>query len=48
MVQTSISPQLLYPESDGKPMADNTIQYQWIVRLVTNLKQLLTGQTAFV
>lgn len=48
MVQTSISPQLLYPESDGRPMADNTIQYQWIVRLVTNLKQLLADQTAFV
>lgn len=33
MVQTPISPTLLYPESDGKPMADSTIQYRWIVRL---------------
>jgi hypothetical protein len=29
-------------------MADNTLQYRWIVRLVTNLKQLLQEQTAFV
>ena len=29
-------------------MADNTLQYRWIVRLVTNLKRLLTDQTAFV
>ena len=29
-------------------MADNTIQYRWIVRLVTNLKQLFKGQTAFI
>jgi Uma2 family endonuclease len=40
--------QTLYPDSDGKPMADNTTQYRWIVRLVTNLKQLLKDQTAFV
>ena len=28
---------LLYPESDGKPMADNTLQFQWIVRIQGNL-----------
>ncbi len=48
MVQTPIDPQVLYPDSDGKPMADNTIQYRWIVRLVANLKRLLQDQTAFV
>ncbi|MEM9002940.1 MAG: Uma2 family endonuclease [Cyanobacteria bacterium P01_F01_bin.86] len=48
MVQTPPLPQALYPDSDGKPMADNTLQYRWIVRLVTNLKQLLKDQTAFV
>ncbi|MGB0563775.1 MAG: Uma2 family endonuclease [Spirulinaceae cyanobacterium] len=48
MVQTPIAPQTLYPDSDGKPMADNTLQYQWIVRLVENLKHLLKDQTAFV
>lgn len=48
MVQTPIEPQLLYPDSDGKPMADNTVQYRWIVRLVTNLKHLFKEQTVFV
>jgi Uma2 family endonuclease len=51
MVQTPLPPLdiiNLYPESDGKPMADNTLQYQWIVRLVANLRQLFRGQTVFV
>jgi len=48
MVQTPIDPQILYPDSDGKPMAENTIQYRWIVRLVANLRHLLQNQTAFV
>ncbi len=38
----------LYPDSDGKPMAENTIQYNWIVRLVSNLRRLLKDQVAFV
>lgn len=49
MVQATSTPsQELYPDSDGKPMAENTVQYGWIVRLVTNLKQLLKDETAFV
>jgi Uma2 family endonuclease len=48
MVQTPFDSQTLYPDSDGKPMADNTVQYRWIVRIVGNLKRLLQGQTAFV
>ncbi|MET0099833.1 MAG: Uma2 family endonuclease, partial [Arthrospira platensis] len=39
MVQTPIPADILYPDSDGKPMAENTLQYRWIVRLVSNLKQ---------
>ena len=38
----------LYPDSDGKLMADNTLQYRWIVLLVSNLKHLFRGQTVFV
>jgi Uma2 family endonuclease len=38
----------LYPDPDGKPMAEDTIQYRWIVQLVTNLKRLLQDKTAFV
>ena len=26
-----------YPDSDGKPMADNTVQFQWIVTIQGNL-----------
>ncbi|PSB17960.1 hypothetical protein C7B61_15605 [filamentous cyanobacterium CCP1] len=48
MVQTPIDTDILYPDSDGKPIADNTIQYRWIVRLVINLKRLLKDQVAFV
>jgi Uma2 family endonuclease len=51
MVQTPLPPVdilNLYPESDGKPMAENTLQYRWIVRLVANLRHLFRGQTVFV
>lgn len=48
MIQTTATTEILYPDSDGQPMADNTKQYRWIVRLVTNLRQLLRGRTAFV
>lgn len=48
MVQLPLPASTLYPDFDGQPMADNTLQYRWIVRLVSNLKRLLTGQMAFV
>lgn len=48
MVQTPLTPTSQYPDSDGKPMADNTVQYEWIVYLVENLKRLLADQVAFV
>jgi len=48
MVQSPSVPQVLYPDSEGQPMADNTVQYRWIVRLVSNLKRLLKDQLAFV
>lgn len=34
-------PPIVYPESDGKPMADNTLQYRWIMTIVGNLQILL-------
>ena len=48
MVQALTCSQYLYPDSDGKPMAENTLQYRWIVRLVTNLKRLFQDQVVFV
>src|SRR5437660_5049337 len=32
---------VVYPESDGKPMADNTKQARWVVILFDNLLALL-------
>ncbi len=31
---------VIYPDSDGKPMADNTLQFRWIVTIVGNLEDL--------
>lgn len=31
---------IVYPESDGRPMADNTEQFKWIVLLKENLECL--------
>ena len=39
-----LDPELdLYPESDGKPMAENTEQYRWIVILKENLEILFAA-----
>lgn len=41
MVQQIISDtalDIIYPESDGKPMADNTKQFRWIVTIKENLE----------
>ena len=35
-----IQSELIYPESDGKPMADNTKQFEWIVLIKKNLDLL--------
>jgi Uma2 family endonuclease len=47
MVQQIIPPTtetIIYPDSDGKPMADNTKQYQWIVKIKENLEILFASQ----
>jgi Uma2 family endonuclease len=33
--------EIIYPESDGKPMAENTRQYEWIVTIKENLEEML-------
>jgi Uma2 family endonuclease len=35
---------ILYPESDGKPMAENTEQYRWIVMIKENLEILFADR----
>ncbi|MFM6052620.1 MAG: Uma2 family endonuclease, partial [Sphaerospermopsis kisseleviana] len=32
------TPEVVYPESDGEPMADNTKQFTWIVKIKENLE----------
>jgi Uma2 family endonuclease len=34
---------IIYPDSDGQPMADNTKQFNWIVRIKENLEVLFAN-----
>ncbi|MDM9385463.1 Uma2 family endonuclease [Chlorogloeopsis sp. ULAP01] len=36
--------EIIYPESDGQPMADNTKQFRWIVTIKENLEILFASQ----
>ncbi len=36
--QLSTSEEVIYPDSDGQPMADNTEQFKWIVTIKENLE----------
>ena len=46
---SSMSTDVFYPEDDGKPMAENTKQYRWIVIIKENLEILLaTNLDAFI
>ena len=36
-----------YPDSDGQPMADNTLQWDWMVKIVGEI-ELFAGQQVFV
>jgi hypothetical protein len=40
--------EVYYPDTDGQPMADNTIQWDWMVMIVGELRQQFAGQTVFV
>jgi hypothetical protein len=33
----------LYPDSNGEPMADNTLQFSWIVLIKENLEALFAS-----
>ena len=39
-VQSPNDPELIYPESDGQPMSDNTKQFRWIVTIKEGLEWL--------
>ncbi len=33
-------PQIIYPDSDGQPMAENTLQFRWIVTIKEGLERV--------
>src|SRR5262245_23404055 len=37
-------PRIIYPDSDGKPMADNTLQFRWIVTIKEGLERVFRGR----
>ncbi len=39
-LQPQTEAEIIYPESDGQPMADNTIQFRWITVIYYNLAWL--------
>jgi Uma2 family endonuclease len=41
----SLDRQIIYPDSDGQPMSDNTKQFRWIVLLKENLECLFAGDS---
>ncbi|MEA5617135.1 Uma2 family endonuclease [Cronbergia sp. UHCC 0137] len=36
--------EIIYPDSDGKPMAENTVHYEWIVKIKENLEILFSSK----
>ena len=47
--QKTASSEIVYPESDGKRMADNTKQFRWIVTIKENLEILFSDDpTVFI
>jgi Uma2 family endonuclease len=43
-VSTQANTESLFPDSDGKPMADNTEQFRWIVMIKENLEILFAAE----
>ena len=39
---------IVYPDSDGKPMADNTLQALWIIMLYNNLRGIVDLDEVFI
>ncbi|MBE9224560.1 Uma2 family endonuclease [Phormidium sp. LEGE 05292] len=40
---TETTPEIIYPDSDGQPMSDNTKQFRWIVVIKENLEILFAN-----
>lgn len=39
---------IIYPSSDGKPMADNTVQFNWLVKIKQGLEKTTKNKEIFV
>jgi Uma2 family endonuclease len=39
-IQPSTQPDVFYPDTDDQPMAENTIQFRWLVKIQENLNSL--------
>jgi Uma2 family endonuclease len=42
-IQPQTQPEIIYPDSDGQPVANNTIQFRWIVEIKQNLDWLFAA-----
>jgi Uma2 family endonuclease len=48
-LEAVVRPEIVYPESDGQPMADNTLQFRWIVTIQGGIDALFqTDPNVFV
>lgn len=45
-IENRVTTEMIYPDSDGKPMADNTKQFRWITVIYHNLEWLFAGDPA--
>jgi Uma2 family endonuclease len=43
MVQQLKKTEIIYPDRDGQPMSDNTLQFSWIVKIKENLEILFAN-----
>ncbi len=43
-IQPTATSEVIYPDSDGEPMSDNTKQFRWIVTVKENLEWLFADQ----
>jgi Uma2 family endonuclease len=43
-IPSRMQSEIVYPESDGKPMADNTLQFQWIVTIKEGLARAFAAR----
>jgi Uma2 family endonuclease len=46
MVLIPTTPEVIYPDNDGNPMSDNTLQFRWIVTIQQNLETLFADNDA--